>query len=243
MESLMVDNQQIRQNVQAAYSEEAVVASHNLGCGNPAALAALKPGEVVLDLGSGAGFDALTAAPQLGDEGRFIGVDMTPAMLASARRNAVNAGLERTVEFREGLLEDLPVASKSVDAIISNCVVNLSPDKPSVFVQMRRVLKPGGRIAISDIALLHPLPDDVKAVEAGYYACVTGALTLEEYQQQLEAAGFVDIKISTAPIGCIMQGAMQDPIMKNLAEAVGPERLLELAEGVVSANIEARSPS
>ncbi len=131
------------------YTEEdatgaAAEANLGLGCGNPTALASLKAGEVVVDLGSGAGFDALLSAEKLGPEGRFIGVDMTPEMLERARTNAVNAGYARTVEFREGLIENLPVASDTVDVVMSNCVVNLSPDKPQVFREAYRVLKPGG---------------------------------------------------------------------------------------------------
>ena len=156
---------------------DAAEANLGLGCGNPTALASLKAGETVIDLGSGAGFDALLAAEKLGPEGRFIGVDMTPEMLERARTNAVNAGHARTVEFREGLIENLPVASESADAVISNCVINLSPDKAQVFREAYRVLKPGGRIAVSDILLSEPLPSAVAKLAATWIACVGGAST------------------------------------------------------------------
>jgi DNA-binding MarR family transcriptional regulator/SAM-dependent methyltransferase len=168
------------------YAEEDVTgaaadANLGLGCGNPTALASLKPGETVVDLGSGAGFDALLSAERLGPEGRFIGVDMTPEMLERARTNAVSAGHARTVEFREGLIENLPVASDSVDVVISNCVINLSPDKAQVFREAHRVLKPGGRLAVSDIVLSEPLPEEVVRMAASWIACVGGASTEEEY--------------------------------------------------------------
>ncbi|MEM6930952.1 MAG: arsenite methyltransferase, partial [Myxococcota bacterium] len=164
-----------------------------LGCGNPTALAALREGEVVVDLGSGAGFDALVAAPKLGAEGRFIGVDMTPGMLGQARRNAVEAGFARTVEFREGVIEDLPVPSSSADVVISNCVINLSPDKPQVFREAFRVLKPGGRLAVTDIVLTEPMPEPLKGSAAGWIACVGGAIREAEYVGAMAAAGFVEI--------------------------------------------------
>lgn len=226
--------------VRLAYGEDAVVASPTLGCGNPTALAALRPGEVVVDLGSGAGLDALHAAPVLGDAGRFIGVDMTPAMLERARRNAVEAGVARTVEFREGLIEALPVASSSVDVILSNCVVNLSPDKAAVFQEMHRVLKPGGRVAISDLVLTAPLPDDVKALAAGRAACITGALTEEAYRAGLAAAGFEHVRITVAPAACMLATVQDDPVMKALLDVIGMPRAVALAAGIGSASVEAR---
>ncbi len=226
--------------VQQAYGEDAVVASSLLGCGNPTALAALQPGEVVLDLGSGAGLDAIHAAPVLGEAGRFIGVDMTPAMLERARRNAVDAGHARTVEFREGLIEALPVASATVDVVISNCVVNLSPDKAAVFREMHRVLKPGGRVAISDLVLTAPLPDDVRALAAGRAACITGALTPEAYREGLGAAGFEEVRVTVAPAACMLATVKDDPVMKALIDALGMPRAVALAAGVGTANVEAR---
>ena len=223
-----------------AYGEEAVVASPTLGCGNPTVLAALRPGEVVLDLGSGAGLDAMNAAPVLGDAGRFIGVDMTPAMLERARRNAVEAGHARTVEFREGLIEALPVASATVDVVISNCVVNLSPDKEAVFREMHRVLKPGGRVAISDLVLTAPLPGDVRALAAGRAACITGALTPDAYRQGLAAAGFTDVRVTVAPAACMLETVKDDPVMRGLIDAIGMPRAAALAAGVGTANVEAR---
>ncbi len=169
-------------------------ANLGLGCGNPVALAALREGDVVLDLGSGAGFDAFLAAQRVGTTGRVIGVDMTREMLDRAAQNAKKGGYEN-VEFRLGEIEKLPVESDSVDVIISNCVINLSPDKGSVFREAFRVLKPGGRLMVSDLVLLKELPDAVKKSVEAYVGCLAGAVMKDEYLRFAESAGFHDIKI------------------------------------------------
>ncbi len=165
-----------------------------LGCGNPQAIASLKPGERVLDLGSGGGFDAFLAARQVGSEGRVVGVDMTAEMVAKARANAANTTLDH-VEFRLGEIEHLPVADESVDVIMSNCVINLSPDKPAVFREAFRVLAPGGRLAISDIVALTSLPASLQEDLAAYTGCIAGAALVADLQAMLEEAGFSDVRI------------------------------------------------
>lgn len=171
-------------------------ANLGLGCGNPTALAGLKPGETVLDLGSGAGIDCFLAARRVGPTGRVIGVDMTPEMIDRARANARRGGFSN-VEFRLGEIENLPLADSSVDVIISNCVINLSTDKPRVFREAFRVLRPGGRLLVSDLVLTSPLPAAVSQSLDAYVACVAGALTREDYLSAITAAGFKNIEVVT----------------------------------------------
>jgi SAM-dependent methyltransferase len=165
-----------------------------LGCGNPLALAAVKPGETVLDLGSGAGIDAFLAARETGPKGRVIGVDMTPPMIDRARATAAREGFAN-VEFRLGEIENLPVADATVDVIISNCVINLSPEKARVFREASRVLRPGGRLLVSDLVLLRPLPESVRTSVEAYVGCVAGASLREEYLRLIREAGFRDVEI------------------------------------------------
>ena len=169
-------------------------ANLGLSCGNPGAIAALQPGEVVLDLGSGAGFDAFLCGPKVGATGQVIGVDMTPDMLAKARGNLAGytqrTGLAN-VEFRTGEIEHLPVADASVDVVISNCVINLSPDKPQVWREIVRVLKPGGRVAVSDIVLLKPLPEAVATAINAYVGCIAGASLIDDLRRMMRTAGLV----------------------------------------------------
>lgn len=169
-------------------------ADMGLGCGNPCAIASLQPGETVLDLGSGGGFDAFLAAQEVGEAGFVIGVDMTPSMLSKARNNA-EKGRFKNVEFRLAEIENLPVADNSVDVIMSNCVINLSPDKSRVFSDAYRVLKPGGRLAISDVVASVELPESVRNDPVMHSACVGGASTLSELEQLLQSAGFTQIRI------------------------------------------------
>jgi arsenite methyltransferase len=165
-----------------------------LGCGNPAGLATLKKGETVLDLGSGGGIDVFLAANRVGEEGWVIGVDMTPEMIRKARTNARNAGY-KNVEFRLGEIENLPVEDESVDVVISNCVINLSPDKEQVFAEAYRVLRPGGRIAVSDIVTDEELPDDIRKSFSAWAECIGGALVREKYLSAIRKAGFGRIKV------------------------------------------------
>jgi len=181
----------------SAYETAAVPAGANmgLGCGNPQAIAALKAGETVLDLGSGGGFDCFLAARQVGATGRVIGVDMTPAMLSKARANAEQGGYAN-VEFRLGEIEHLPIADRSVDVILSNCVINLSPDKPRVFAECFRVLKPGGRLAISDVVAFADIPAHIREDMALLTGCMAGAMPIAELEELLHALGFEDVRVA-----------------------------------------------
>ena len=215
------------------YSQEEIAAvpegaNLGLGCGNPGAIAALKPGETVLDLGSGGGFDALLAARQVGPEGAVIGVDMTPEMITRARRNAEKVEAHH-VSFRLGEIEHLPVVSESVDVVMSNCVVNLSPDKPQVFREVFRVLKPGGRVAISDIVALRPLTPQMQSDVALYVGCVAGTETTDAIESMLREAGFeqieIDIKAASREViaSWFPDKGVEDWVASATIEAVRPE--------------------
>jgi SAM-dependent methyltransferase len=170
------------------------VAGFSLGCGDPITLAELQPGEVVLDLGSGGGLDCFLSARQVGEDGYVIGLDMTPEMLDRATGAAQRMGFEN-VEFRQGFLEDMPVEADTVDVIVSNCVINLSPDKPQVFAEMFRTLKPAGRVSVSDIVTRGELPEEVRNDMLAWGACIAGALDMDEYIQGLEQVGFEEVKL------------------------------------------------
>ena len=167
-------------------------ANMGLSCGNPTATANLRPGEVVVDLGSGGGLDVFLAARKVGPTGKAIGIDMTPEMIALARKNAVKSGL-KNVEFHLARIDNLPLPDASVDVVISNCVINLAPDKPAVFREIARVLKPGGRLAVSDIALRKPLPDEIAKDVMAYVGCISGAVLIDHYRRQLVHAVFRDV--------------------------------------------------
>ncbi len=189
-------------------------ANLGLGCGNPTAFAQLRPGETVLDLGSGAGIDCFLAAQRVGPTGRVIGVDMTPEMLERARANAAKVNATN-VEFRQGFIESLPVEDESVDVVISNCVINLSPDKPAVFREIARVLKPGGRVHVSDIVLNGELPDEVKQYGEAYSACVSGAWQKNDYLGAIAAAGLKDVTLEREVVPD-MVAHETDPIMQKV---------------------------
>ncbi len=226
------------------YSEEELQAAPDganlgVGCGNPTALASLRPGEVVVDLGSGAGFDAFLAARAVGPNGRVIGIDMTDAMLEKARENARNGGYPN-VEFRKGTIEDLPLENESVDVIISNCVINLSPEKDRVFREAFRVLRPGGRLMISDIVLERPLPPELASNIDAYLGCVGGASVRGEYLETIGKAGFESVEIvGEASLG---QAFSPDhPQVREGAEQLGvePEKAHEILKSVTSVHVQA----
>jgi arsenite methyltransferase len=214
-------------------------ANLGLGCGNPVALATLKQGEMVLDLGSGAGFDCFLAANKVGPGGQVIGVDMTPEMIDKARENA-QKGDYKNVEFRLGEIEHLPAADNSIDAIISNCVINLSPAKDKVFSDAYRVLKPGGRLMISDIVLLKELPEAVRNSAEAYIGCLSGAILKEEYLGTMKAAGFKDpeiMKETAVPADLWFNDSFAQEMIEKLGVELSPAEIRNAAESVVSVQI------
>jgi len=218
-------------------------ANLGLGCGNPTAMASLKEGETVLDLGSGAGFDCFLAANRIGKGGHVIGVDMTPDMLEKARANARKGGYDNA-EFRLGEIENLPVADNSVDVIISNCVINLSPDKVRVFEEAFRVLKPGGRLMVSDIVLLKKLPDFVRESVAGYVGCISGAILKKDYISAVEGRGFRDVKVideTPFPIDCMKNDPTAQAIIKE--KKITAAEIRDIENSVVSVKVSAVKPS
>ncbi len=219
-------------------------ANMGLSCGNPVALAALKEGEVVVDLGSGGGFDVFIAGRKVGPEGRAIGIDMTPEMLSKACRNTEqyrgSTGLDN-VEFRLGEIEHLPLADCSVDVVISNCVINLSPDKPQVWREIARVLKPGGRVAVSDLALTKPLPASIAEMVEALVGCVAGAVLVEKSKHMAEAAGLAEIHLTAKPGYMDAMTDINDPLYSKIVEAL-PEDTRP-SDYVVSLNIDARKPA
>jgi arsenite methyltransferase len=194
------------------------VTNFSLGCGNPLALAELKEGEVVVDLGSGGGLDCLLAAEKVGAQGKVIGLDMTPEMIQLARQNARKMGATN-VEFRPGEMENMPIKDNSVDVIISNCVINLSPDKDAVFREAYRVLKPGGRLSISDIVLLGELPQEVKASLEEWAGCIAGALQEKVYLDKIKAAGFVRITADRNILPLYVEGQSGSDMGQAIASA------------------------
>lgn len=215
-------------------------ANLGIGCGNPTALASIRKGETILDLGSGAGFDCFLASKETGETGKIIGVDITPEMVALAKKNA-DKGNYKNVEFKVGEIENLPIESSSIDLIISNCVINLSNQKEQVFKEAFRVVKPKGRIMISDIILLKNLPDYVKNSVEGHIACLAGAVKKEDYINAITRAGFTDIsfiKESKFPIELMLNDPIAEKIVRenNLTE----KEISEIANSIASVSISAK---
>ncbi len=218
-------------------------ANLGLGCGNPVAIASLKEGEVVLDLGSGAGFDAFLASPRVGMTGRVIGVDMTPEMIKKARDNA-QKGNYKNVEFRLGEIEKLPVEDNLIDVIISNCVINLSPEKQKVFEEAFRALKPGGRIMVSDLVLVKDLPSIIKESVEAYVGCLAGAVKKEDYLAFIKEAGFKDIRVLSQdnyPIEAMANDVTAKAVMRN--SSTKEADLKDIENSVVSMKIHAVKPA
>jgi len=218
-------------------------ANLGLGCGNPVALASLKEGETVLDLGSGAGVDCFLAANRVGENGRIIGVDMTPEMLEKARTNA-RKGNYGNVEFRLGEIENLPVADNAVDAVISNCVINLSPDKARVFREAFRVLRPGGRLMVSDIVLLKELPGFLKNSIEAYIGCLSGAMMRDDYIGAIKAAGFKGVEIvdeTIFPLDCMANDPTAKAIIDSLS--IPAEEIEAVANSIMSVKVYGTKPN
>jgi len=218
-------------------------ANLGLGCGNPVALASLKQGENVLDLGSGVGFDCFLAANKVGKDGKVIGVDMTSEMIERARENARKGNYEN-VEFRLGEIENIPAADNSVDIVISNCVINLSPDKKRVFTEAFRVLKPGGRLMISDLVLLKELPDFIKHSVEAYIGCLSGAVMRDEYIDAIKSAGFQNVEIideTHFPIECMANDATAQAIIESLEIPIGEVK--EIGSSVISVKVYGAKPN
>jgi len=211
----------------------------SLGCGDPVTLAALEPGQTVLDLGSGGGIDCFLSAQKVGPTGKVIGVDMTAEMLDKARQNKTKLGLDN-VEFRLGEIEHLPVADNTVDVVISNCVINLSPDKPQVFREAFRVLRSGGKLSVSDITTNGPLPEAVKSNLSAWAGCVAGALDVKDYVAAIEAAGFVNVNITPVYLPKEMVQEAIEQIGETINLGAFPEE--DIYQTVFSAKITARKP-
>ncbi len=214
-------------------------ANLGLGCGNPVGMASLEKGQVALDLGSGAGFDCFLAAQQVGEEGRVIGVDMTPEMIDRAQHNAQKGGYGN-VEFRLGEIEHLPLADHSVDVVLSNCVINLSPDKQQVFREAFLTLKPGGRLMVSDIVLLKPLPGLIKTCIEAYVACLAGAATRQDYLQGIQSAGFVDIEVveeTSVPVDLVLNDPLTRKLVKGLK--IASKSVTEVVDSIKSIRVSA----
>jgi arsenite methyltransferase len=212
-------------------------ANLGLGCGNPVALASLRSGETVVDLGSGAGFDSFLAARAVGPQGRVIGVDMTPEMIERARSNAARGGYDN-VSFELGEIESLPLPDRTADVIISNCVINLSPDKASVFREAYRILRPGGRIMVSDIVLLKPIRESIRNNIAAYIGCISGALAKDDYLALMDAAGFRDINVHDEG-RYDLKWLMDDPAMQGSSAPMNLTRdeLEDIQQSVVSLKV------
>ena len=217
-------------------------ANMGLGCGNPVALASLTGGEAVLDLGSGAGFDCFLAAKKVGAKGKVIGVDMTPEMIEKARENAEKGGCAN-VEFRLGEIENIPAADNSVNAVISNCVINLSPDKGRVFQEAFRVLKPGGRLMVSDIVLLKELPDFIRNYVKAYVGCISGAVRKDEYLRMITEAGFHEVKVVDEAVFSLKYFS-NDPTVETVTSELNlsKEEIANLAGTILSIKVNGIKP-